>query len=62
MKAESVRKIIEELNPHGVKVTISIGLAQFDESKDDGFSELLKRADDALYKAKDQGRNRVVIG
>jgi diguanylate cyclase (GGDEF)-like protein len=38
-------------------VTASFGVAAF-EPQDD-VNSLLKRADDALYRAKDQGRNRV---
>ena len=45
-----------ELDLH---ITISIGLASF-EKKDDTLETLLKRADEALYAAKQQGRNRVV--
>ena len=45
-----------ELDLH---ITISIGLASF-EKKDDTLESLLKRADEALYTAKQQGRNRVV--
>ena len=43
-----------------VKVTVSFGVAQF--KKDDSENTLIKRADDALYKAKNKGRNRVEIG
>lgn len=42
-----------------VDVTISIGLATLAE-KDDAVTTLLKRADQALYRAKREGRNRVV--
>ena len=59
--AEKLRKIIESWNFPGVPrpVTISIGVAEFPS---DGRTrdELMKAADDALYSAKQQGRNRVV--
>ncbi len=42
-----------------VSVTISIGVAQMLD-RDDGAAALLKRADHALYEAKNGGRNRVV--
>ncbi len=42
-----------------VAVTISIGIAGF-RGKDDTAASLLKRADQALYRAKRDGRNRVV--
>ena len=42
-----------------VKVTISVGLAQRGQSLRDA-AEVLKAADKALYKAKANGRNRVV--
>ncbi|MBZ0140450.1 MAG: diguanylate cyclase, partial [Pseudorhodoplanes sp.] len=42
-----------------IDVTISIGLAGL-ESADDTAASVLKRADQALYRAKRDGRNRVV--
>jgi diguanylate cyclase (GGDEF)-like protein len=44
--------------PAGVRITVSIGLAAINAA-DDG-SQLLQRADAALYQAKRGGRNRVV--
>lgn len=41
-------------------VTISLGLAKF-HSENDDIGSLIKRADNALYKAKDSGRNMVVF-
>ncbi len=42
------------------KVTVSIGVATFPEDAKD-MDELIERADEAMYKAKKKGRNRVVI-
>ena len=47
-----------ESQPLG-KVTISLGLAEFPTDADES-SLLLKKADEALYRAKSEGRNRVV--
>lgn len=44
--------------PVGLPVTVSIGVAQLKPRADDP-AGLLKRADDALYVAKNNGRNRV---
>jgi two-component system cell cycle response regulator len=42
-----------------VQVTISIGVAAM-RGKEDSAAAIVKRADQALYKAKRDGRNRVV--
>ncbi|WP_394147227.1 diguanylate cyclase [Shewanella atlantica] len=49
-----------ELNEiaEGFKITISAGVAAQEEDK--SFSDLLQRADSALYRAKSEGRNRVI--
>jgi len=64
--AERLRKRIEEKTyedaktGHKLKVTISIGIASFPlHSKEK--TELVKKADTALYLAKEQGRNRVKV-
>jgi len=41
-------------------ITVSIGVAMLSE-KDKGLDAVLKRADDAMYEAKRNGRNRVMI-
>jgi len=56
--AEKLRKIIENYNFNGIKVTISFGVAEF--NKNDNTDTLINRADKALYQAKESGRNRVV--
>ena len=65
MVAERLRRRIAA-EPFGIAqgarhiaVTISIGIAGF-RGKDDTAASLLKRADQALYRAKRDGRNRVV--
>jgi len=57
-KSEVLRKRIEELEPGGHKVSASLGVSQFN-TDGDTFERLLKRCDDALYEAKEKGRNRV---
>jgi polar amino acid transport system substrate-binding protein len=56
--AEKLRKIIETHNFNGLKITVSLGVTEFHE-KDD-YVSILKRADKALYEAKEKGRNRVI--
>lgn len=48
--------------PPEVRVTISIGLAMFDPELGLDGDALLARADESLYKAKTQGKNRIVAG
>jgi two-component system cell cycle response regulator len=63
--AERIRKSVENTPmkvTHEVgelKKTISLGVAFLNDMGDSG-SALLKRADEALYKAKNSGRNKVV--
>lgn len=45
--------------PRGLKITASFGVA---ERRGDPLESVLKRADEALYRAKKQGRNRVEVG
>lgn len=60
--AERLRSAIEQhqtqSNGAQIKSTVSIGIAVFDPQQD-SLKELLKKADDQLYQAKNNGRNRV---
>lgn len=70
--AEAARRTAERMRQHiaaealhlphnqTIQVTLSIGVAHFDGHPD--YQALLRRADDALYRAKHQGRNRVEMG
>jgi diguanylate cyclase (GGDEF)-like protein len=52
-------QIIEEINPKPLKgLTTSIGVASY--NGEDTLESLIKKADQALYQAKDKGRNSVV--
>jgi diguanylate cyclase (GGDEF)-like protein len=58
--AEKIRKSVESYVFEIAKnQTVSLGIAQIKE--DETIDELLKRADDALYTAKESGRNRIVV-
>lgn len=46
--------------PHGPQITVSIGVAEFTGL--DTLDRCINRADKALYRAKTDGRNRVVVG
>lgn len=59
--AERLRMTMEESDNHlGQKVTISLGLAHF-PTQSETAKALFLLADQALYKAKHEGRNQTVI-
>ncbi|MBF0275429.1 MAG: GGDEF domain-containing protein [Nitrospinae bacterium] len=57
---ERIRKAIEEMKFNGFSVTISVGVATLSENTHT-MKKLIKAADDALYQAKETGKNKVVI-
>ncbi|MCW8936040.1 MAG: GGDEF domain-containing protein [Gammaproteobacteria bacterium] len=58
---ERIKKAVKdyEYKP-SEKITFSAGIAEFD-IEEDSIQSILERADKALYKAKEEGRNRAVI-
>lgn len=61
VKAEQIRAGVEMLNPDGVPVTVSIGVATMPLDEKVGFEDLFSLADLALYQAKEGGRNQVCV-
>jgi diguanylate cyclase (GGDEF)-like protein len=61
--AEKIRKLVEKIEffhkKERVSITISIGVTQV-KNKDKSIDDIFKRLDNAMYKAKKNGRNRVV--
>jgi diguanylate cyclase (GGDEF)-like protein len=61
--AERIRKGIEALSPTliGIRATASVGVATYPTDFDGTVEDLVKRADQALYRAKREGKDRVEI-
>ena len=59
--AEKLRRLVENHPFKKIeKTTISLGLTEYKNG--DHFDSIFKRADNALYAAKNQGRNRSIKG
>jgi diguanylate cyclase (GGDEF)-like protein len=59
IKAQYLREKIEDLSPEDIAISASFGVAQMDGSIK-RYEDLLNNADSALYRAKEEGRNRVI--
>src|SRR5204862_3535710 len=66
--AERIREAVAELrittddpSPKALGVTASLGIAAFPESRASDGEDLVRRADQALYRAKKTGKNRVEL-
>ncbi|MCW8837797.1 MAG: diguanylate cyclase [Thiovulaceae bacterium] len=60
-KSEELRMRIHHAKPNDIKVSASFGLTSLKHNSHKNFDHLLKEADDALYKAKEKGRNKVIV-
>ena len=65
--AERMRTSVEEMKtnlPHNsqpVKITASFGLASLHLGDEETLDSLIKRVDEAVYRAKHEGKNRVCV-
>ncbi|NLI91209.1 MAG: diguanylate cyclase [Peptococcaceae bacterium] len=57
---QKVKEVIVESGNNEVQVTVSIGIGML-RDEDTHMDDIFKRADDALYKAKNSGRDRIVL-
>ncbi|MEE4330279.1 MAG: diguanylate cyclase, partial [Wenzhouxiangella sp.] len=60
-RAEQIRARIERLKPAGVEVTASIGVSAKAAGRDIELQHLIRIADKAVYAAKADGRNQVIV-
>lgn len=57
--AEKIRQKVENIKYNDIQITISLGVSEIDFIYDRSVDTVFAKADEALYKAKDNGRNRV---
>ncbi len=63
IKAEAIRSAFEQCTFSWAdrKITVSIGVVSYPEIKVESAEELIQQADKAMYKAKREGENRIVV-
>jgi len=59
IKIENIRKNVQKVKYKDISITISLGASQ--KIPNDSIDSLLSRADDALYEAKETGRNKLIF-
>ena len=60
IKAEELRLAIENLEPHGLTITTSIGVTSLEPGIERDFEDMFHAGDESVYKAKENGRNQIV--
>lgn len=60
-EVEDLRRRLETLRPEGLELTASIGIATNMDRAGAGYETILEEADRAMYRAKELGRNSVVM-
>jgi diguanylate cyclase (GGDEF)-like protein len=62
---ERIRRSIEDARitwgEVSIAVTVSVGVAQFEPERDVSTHSLIERSDEAMYRSKQSGRNRVTL-
>jgi two-component system, cell cycle response regulator len=61
VKAETLRSRIAGLRPCGVDITVSVGVAQAKDAREEGFAEVFARAGQAAQLASQGGHDRVIV-
>ena len=59
--AESLRSKVKDIDTDGIHVTLSIGICEINEQAQPDLEGALNKADIALYSAKKNGRDQVMV-